>query len=853
MPENQRDRLTANAKPTVLTNTKASSAATSPATIVSTRKPSLSKLLIMASAVPLSSMTSMAMAVEQSTTQAGSQSESINAVTDNQQISAPHITLDTTVINARPPAEFKANNLQNQKYTQPLVDVPQTVTVLDDRLIEEQKAGSLIDALRNTPGITMQMGENANSTEGDAISMRGFSGNSLFLVDGVRQVGAVNRDTFNVESIEVTKGLAGAEIGRGATGGAINIISKKPKSYEDYQTEFSIDSEGKARAVADLNRPFNDDLKGRLNLMYEKGDAVKRDEVDVKQFGIAPSITWDNGGATRVTASAEMLRSRNTPETGIPTIGMDGYFYGRTDYTVDDFDFSEFDYSRVDASTPEEVVAELNSANAARNAAPKVNDKNYYGMRSDYEDIDSDVFSVFVEHDLDDDIQLTNTTRYSKTTMDRRSSAPYIPFNIPLNIRRGTNKLEVYDKLIDLNVDKNDPSTWRVSAIRQGVDRENTTLANMTNINILDFQTGALSHDISTGIEFIKENQKNNGLTYPSLDSNFPSLYHPDPGSPQVATIANGTHTKGETKTMAAYLFDTIALNEQWDVMLGGRLDKYKTDFTTRNANGEKSTLKDEGTLHSYKSALVFKPTKQSSIYASYGRTETPPGSENFTFGTTGRNAANPNANPIFDPQKTKSWEIGSKWNVLDERLLLGLAYYHTTHEDELAELDENRNYVQFGKRQIKGIEFTAQGEITPDWRVNLGIQTMDTEIKKGSVSGPNSVGASSRWSPELTGTLWTSYDYNDKLTLGGGVRYVDEQKREANPDADLAQTSMPVIPDYWAFDVFASYRFNDAFSADLNINNVFDKDYLESVNILGYRAIKGEPLNAMLTLKYQF
>ncbi len=184
---------------------------------------------------------------------------------------------------------------------------------------------------------------------------------------------------------------------------------------------------------------------------------------------------------------------------------------------------------------------------------------------------------------------------------------------------------------------------------------------------------------------------------------------------------------------------------------------------------------------------------------------------------------------------------------------MLGLAYYHTTHEDELAELDENRNYVQFGERQIKGLEFSAQGEITPDWRVNLGIQTMDTDIKKGSVSGPGAVGASSRWSPELTGTLWTSYDYNDKITLGGGLRYVDEQKREADPNVDLSQVSMPVIPDYWAVDLFASYRFNDAFSADLNINNVFDKDYLESVNIMGLRANKGEPLNAMLTLKYQF
>ncbi len=818
--------------------------------ITTTRKSSLSTLLMMASAVPLSSLSTMASAVEEvSTTPSNYTSTSSDA-----DEALPSTTLDTITVTAEPDADFKEDYLANTKYTQPLVDTPQTITVITDELLEEQKADTLIDALRNTPGITMQMGENANSNEGDAISLRGFSGNSLFLVDGLRNVAPVSRDTFNVESIEVTKGLAGAELGRGAVGGAINIVTKKPKPFTEYEADISIDTEAKTRVTADFNQPLNEDFNGRLNLMFEKGDAIDRDTVDIEKYGIAPSITWGTGTPTQVTASAQMLRLRNTPESGIPTIGMDGYFRGPTDYTVDDFNFSQLDYSLIDASTPQEAVDLLNRSNALLNAGPKVDDDNYYGNRDDYDDVDSDIYSVFVEHDIDDSTYLTNTTRYARTTMDRRVSSPYLTYNTPLNIRRMSNILEAYESLADANMDIDDPATWRIAAIRQGVDRKNETFANATNINILDVKTGSLTHDITTGVEFLKEQQENNILTYSSLADNFTSLYDPDPSLPQSDLIRTGTDTKGETKTMAAYLFDTVALNEQWDVMLGGRIDNYETDFKENFANGSSRTLNDDGTLYSYKGAVVYKPTSNSSVYANYGRAETPPGSENFTFGTTGRVATDPNYNPVFDPQKTNSWEIGTKWNILGERLLLGLAYYHTKHEDELAEADDNGNYTQFGERKVEGIEFSAQGEITPNWRINLGIQTMDTEITDGGANSSRyGIGSSARWAPELTGTLWTSYDYNEKFTFGGGVRYVDEQERHTDPNVDSSQVPMPVIPDYWAVDAFASYRINDALSADLNVYNLFDEDYIESLNIQGMRAIKGEPINAMLTLNYKF
>lgn len=82
----------------------------------------------------------------------------------------PKITVQSEVEN-----KYKADAVSSPKYTQPLVDTPQTISVIKKELLKEQGATSLTEALRNTPGITLQLGENGNTSAGDAFQMRGFS------------------------------------------------------------------------------------------------------------------------------------------------------------------------------------------------------------------------------------------------------------------------------------------------------------------------------------------------------------------------------------------------------------------------------------------------------------------------------------------------------------------------------------------------------------------------------------------------------------------------------------------------------------------------------------------------------
>src|SRR5207344_771471 len=107
------------------------------------------------------------------------------------------------------PVPYKADTVSSPKFTQPLVDTPQTITVIKHEVLEQQGPTSLSEALRNTPGITLQLGENGNTQTGDSVYMRGFDTSASIFVDGVRDLGSITRDTFNIDSVEVVKGPSG--------------------------------------------------------------------------------------------------------------------------------------------------------------------------------------------------------------------------------------------------------------------------------------------------------------------------------------------------------------------------------------------------------------------------------------------------------------------------------------------------------------------------------------------------------------------------------------------------------------------------------------------------------------------
>lgn len=121
----------------------------------------------------------------------------------------------------------RTSPLSSPKYTEPLRDIPQAITVIPKDVIVKQGATTLRDVLRNVPGLTMTAGE-GGAPAGDNLTLRGFSARNDIFVDGVRDLGPQSRDPFNLEQVEVVKGPGSAYTGRGSAGGAINLTSKSP-------------------------------------------------------------------------------------------------------------------------------------------------------------------------------------------------------------------------------------------------------------------------------------------------------------------------------------------------------------------------------------------------------------------------------------------------------------------------------------------------------------------------------------------------------------------------------------------------------------------------------------------------
>lgn len=707
---------------------------------------------------------------------------------------------------------YKADTVSSAKYTQPLVDTPQTISVIKKEIIKDQGATSLVEALRNTPGITLQLGENGNTSAGDTFQMRGFSTQTSTFVDGIRDLGAVSRDVFNIEQIEVVKGPSGSESGRGAASGYINLVSKLPQNKDAREVSLNWNTADHRRLTADINQVLAEGVAARLNVVGQEGGIDGRDYIENNSFAIAPSIAFGLGTDSRFYLYSQHVRQRNIPDGGIPTIGMKGYY---------------------------NAIAEVNKA-------PAVDRENFYGNVNDHEDVDGDMVTFKVEHDFNESMSVQNITRYGKTTMDRALT--------------GVNAITAKDE------DLNNPEKWSIARSHQGVDQENKILTNQTNLK-LSFNTGAIKHDLVTGLELIQEEQNINtlataqpGTLTPTILSN---LYRPDRNQAFPKLIPTGAYANGETKTVAAYVFDTFKINDRLQFSAGIRADRYKTEFDGLTVATDQKTLvvtrtptnlEAEDTLISWKLGTLFKPTPKSSVYASYAKSLTPPGNANFNLSAETNNANNSANGANAKPQETHNYEIGTKWDVLNDKLALSAAIYRTDNENQYSQDPVTRTFLPEGKTRVEGVELGAVGKITDAWDISAGVARMrnkqEAQSAVNATTGAVTQTTAVRWSPDLTATLWTTYTIAD-FKVGGGVRYVSEQKRLITDSKD--PTPMPEIPDYWVADALVSYNINKQASVNLNVYNLFDKEYISTLNNGGSRLVLGQERSASLTLNYKF
>jgi len=715
------------------------------------------------------------------------------AQTEPKQLSKIAVTEDAE-------SAVKVDEVSSPKFTQPLLDTPQTIAIISSELMRQQQQTTLSDALRNTPGVTLLLGENGNTATGDSIFMRGFDTQGSIFVDGIRDIGTISRDTFNTEQVEIAKGPAGPDNGRSAASGYINMATKVPIAEDFSRGTLSYGTGELGRVTGDINHAFDGaGAAFRLNVMGQDGGIDGRDHVERRAWAIAPSLALGLGGDTRGYIYGLYTQQDNRPDGGVPTLGRDGFF---------------------NTNVPA--------------GAPRADREHFYGSLSDFEDIEATMVTARIEHDFSDDVQLRNTSRYGNTEQF------YILTGVsPYNATNFVNPA--------------DPASWTINRSRQVKQQENTLLTNQTNLTAT-LAMGGIEHSLTAGLEYIDETQKSPTFVTGAAGTMLPAnLYYPNPRDPITnKTLARSGRTEGSTATIGVYVFDTITVAERWEFTAGLRADDYDTEFKTFAATGV-TALKGSDTLFSYKVGALFKPAPNGSVYVSHAISQLPPGGANFTLSTatTGNAAVN---NPNVDPQEASNLELGTKWDLFGGDLALTGAVFRSENKNDLVQNDPTNPAAvqQLGKKRVEGIELGVVGNLTSAWQISAGVAKMDTEVLEGTAT---QTGEQISWSPELTFTSWTTYAFPFGLTIGGGIRYVDTVARSINNTVvqGVGTANLVGAPDYWIIDAMVGYDINSYLSVQLNGYNLADEDYIASINNSGARYTPGVPRSALLSVSVNF
>lgn len=441
-----------------------------------------------------------------------------------QTLPKPEVTLPAVQVTAPAPAPYKPETSTSPKLTAPLLDTPKSVTIIPQEVIRERGVTSLADVLRTTPGITLGSGE-GGTPMGDRPFIRGYEASTDMMIDGVRDLGRFAHESFNIEQVEIIKGPGSAYTGRGATGGSINMVSKKPQAGNAVSGSLGVGTDSYLRLTADGNWRVSESVALRLNAMSHEGHVPGRDTNKAERWGIAPSITFGMNGPTQATLSYYALRADDTPDLGHP----------------------------FDTGLPN-----------AKGEPASVDRNNFYGVKGrDVRRNDADIATLELKHRFDNGLRLSNVTRHGESISQYIMSRPTIhPASGMVNrdVRTGNRQSKTLANQTDLH------GEFSLGAVKNefvvGLEYSKEEL-----------RTGAMpdSTAFAVGRTRLLSPTPDSPYTGPGLSS-FSSSYD---------TLANRTDTK------AVYAFNTARFTPQWEANIGIRYDDYKiTDgLVTHNSD----------------------------------------------------------------------------------------------------------------------------------------------------------------------------------------------------------------------------------------------------------------------------
>ena len=219
---------------------------------------------------------------------------------------------------ADPAAPYKVDRLSSNKFTEPVLNTPRTITVLTKEVLEDKNATSLREIGRSTAGVTLGTGEGGNAF-GDRFFIRGFDARNDVFVDGVRDPGVSIRENFYTEQVEILRGPGSSYAGRGTAGGAINIVTKQAGDRDFYDVNMQgSPSDQTKRITVDVNKAISPLLDVRFNGLLQGANVSGRDYVVDDRNGASASVVFKPLDNLKLTAEYTHVYMNGLPDFGVP-------------------------------------------------------------------------------------------------------------------------------------------------------------------------------------------------------------------------------------------------------------------------------------------------------------------------------------------------------------------------------------------------------------------------------------------------------------------------------------------------------------------------------------------------------
>ncbi len=744
----------------------------------------------------------------------------------------PAIKVQAKAIDPNPNAEvgvpYKAKTSGDVRHTRPLAETPQTISVITKTAIDDSGFTDLKQILSAQPGITLGTGENGNAF-GDRYIIRGQEARSDVFVDGLRDPGMSTRESFAIEQVEVSKGPSSTFAGRGSAGGAVNAITKQATLDLDFnRVSAGVGTDKHVRLSADVNKAFTDQFALRANVLYSDEDVPDRSPSSRARKGLALSGLWEINSDLSVTIDYYGLRGKDDqPDLGSYLVGT------------------------------------------VPNRKPAA-DVPVYAQDSDFLRSNQDTLTARIKFRVSPDTSINSLTRYGSS----RNS--YITTGASYGARYNGTTTTPYN-------------TAYIDAGHTGWQDVNY-FAHQTNLR-LDRVIGGKKNEFILGAEYTDHTVVSGSYNLNSSGYNCRNPVAPagsPAGTPVVITgalnaycfiapsgvavsdlsrlatrnpVRLGKTQEWHARTLAASVMDTVDLTDKFTAFAGVRFDQLNLTLNRFNngTGAQTAAYSYDETLINGHLGVSYKVAPKGVVYASWASAQDVNGGEpdSGTSAGYGGLVVNAAGQAGSSPEKSVSYELGTKWNLLDDKLLFTAAYFHTDKSNVMEGLS-NADYTTSGTfntggNRVRGMEFGLVGNVTERFTVQAGAAFMKSKVTK-SFTAVN-VGRELANFADQTFSLQGKYEITSALSLGATARH-ESGRCGGQPDTAVSYANGSCnqpVPSFTVYDLFGSYRFSRRLDVRVNVLNVEDKDYYTAVYRSGSFLYKGDGRAARVTVNYEF